>query len=349
MTSAVTSRSIRSMGLTIVVGLLISAIGVWLVARDIDLGRLAQALGSAHYEWVVAGIAAIGLTFVVRARRWAILLSPVTYRTSTIISALLVGQVLNFLLPLRVGDVVRSVLLSRASGSSVERVLGSVAIEKAWDWIALTVILAIVTLVDPLPDWFSGPARSVGFVAAIILLIFVVVVFTPRRLWLHAAPHGSKSIDRVSGRWSVLQRLAVRERVQRLLDSLSALRSGHAIARVVFWSGVTWLLGVVTNVAVMRAFGVDSWPAAMLWIVVLMIGVAVPPSIAALGIFEALSVLALTAFGIPNETALAIGLTLHVIVFVPQTIAAVLALVRQKPLGLTHPMPALLGTLKSSK
>ncbi len=59
----------------------------------------------------------------------------------------------------------------------------------------------------------------------------------------------------------------------------------------------------------------------MLLIVVLMIGVALPPSIAAIGLFEGLTILTLSAFNIPIELALAIGIALHVIIFVPPLIA----------------------------
>jgi hypothetical protein len=71
------------------------------------------------------------------------------------------------------------------------------------------------------------------------------------------------------------------------------------------------------NYAVQRAFGVDSWIAAVTLLAVLMIGVALPPSIAALGVFEGLSMLTLGIYGIPLETALAIGVALHLVVIVP--------------------------------
>jgi uncharacterized membrane protein YbhN (UPF0104 family) len=78
---------------------------------------------------------------------------------------------------------------------------------------------------------------------------------------------------------------------------------------------------------VMRAVGIDSWPAAMLLMVVLMVGVALPPSIAALGIFEALTVLTLSAFDIDGNTSLAVGLLLHMVIFVPPAIVGALLII----------------------
>jgi uncharacterized membrane protein YbhN (UPF0104 family) len=82
------------------------------------------------------------------------------------------------------------------------------------------------------------------------------------------------------------------------------------------------VLGAAINYAVQRAFGIDSWTAAAMLLAVLMIGIALPPSIAALGVFEGLTMLTLSIFGIPLETALAIGLVLHLVVVAPLIISA---------------------------
>ncbi len=302
-------RLTRSAWLSLGLGVLISAIGVWLVARDVDPAQLGRALSTADYSWALIGVVAIGTTFFVRTRRWAALLQPIRCRSSTIMAALLVGQMLNYLLPLRAGDLTRSVVLGRMPGGSVERVLGSVAVEKALDWLSLTALVLIVALVAPLPEWFVAPAHTFGIVAVLLLVGLGLIVSQRVR--------GLRLIDRLLAGIPARWRLAVLERLSRLIDGMESLRRREIIWRVGAWSALTWLLGVAANAAVMRAFGVDAWPAAMFLMAVLMVGVALPPSIAALGVFEALTVLALGAFGVPHETALAIGVTLHGVVFVP--------------------------------
>ena len=100
---------------------------------------------------------------------------------TAVLRALLTGQLLNLLLPIRVGDVVRSILLGREPSGSFARVFGSVLIEKAWDWLTLCVLVLIVTWAAPLPDWFLAPARSIGLLAALILIGFVAVAIIPER------------------------------------------------------------------------------------------------------------------------------------------------------------------------
>ena len=113
--------------------------------------------------------------------------------------------------------------------------------------------------------------------------------------------------------------------LQRLLDSLTVLRRRDTIVGAASWSAIIWSLSVVINYAVLRAFGVESWIAATTLLVVLMIGVALPPSIAALGVFEGLTMLTLSIYNVPLETALAIGLILHLVVIVPLIVCTALA------------------------
>ena len=309
--------------LLIIFGVIISAIGVWLVARDVDRDQLAHAISTADYSWVIAGILAIIMTIFTRMWRWAVLLRPIALRALTILTALLTGQVINFVLPFRAGDIVRSAMLGHAPHSSFERVLGSVAIEKAWDWITLTIIVLIVTLVMPLPDWLIGPARMVSIIAALVLIGFGAIAFSPSSV----AASGSRLIDRSVGWLPESWRQFVLERLHRLTDSLTALRRRESIGLTALWSILTWTLGIAANYAVMRAFGVDAWRAAILLMAVLMIGVTLPPSIAAIGLFEGLTILTLNVFGVPYNTALAIGVTLHLVIFVPPVIAAGLSVI----------------------
>jgi uncharacterized protein (TIRG00374 family) len=290
---------------------------VGLIARAIDPDQLALAFASLDWSWVGVAIVVTFATYYSRTRRWIVLLHPLTFRYAAVLRALLTGQLLNHLLPIRIGDVARAILLGREPGGSFARVLGSVLIEKAWDWVALCALVLAVVWAAPLPDWFLMPARSIGLLAALILIGFAAVAVIPEQ-WI---PRGLAQIDwawaGLPARW---HRLALNN-LKRLLDSLTVLRRRDTIVGAASWTAITWSLSVVINYAVLRAFGFDAWIAAMTLLAVLIIGVALPPSIAALGVLEGLSMLTLSIYDIPLETALAIGLLLHLIIVVPLIIS----------------------------
>jgi uncharacterized protein (TIRG00374 family) len=302
------------------VGIAISAIGVSLIARVIDPDRLMGALAGIQWGWVGVAIGVAIAGYFVRAQRCIVLLRPLAFHFTAVLRALLTGQLLNHLLPIRVGDVVRSLLLGREPGSNFARALGSVLIEKAWDWLGLCVVVFIAAWAAPLPDWFLIPARTIGVLAGFVLLGFVAAAMIPER-WI---PNGLAKLDRVLSRLPARWRSFVVNNLRRLLDSLTVLRRRDTLLGAAGWTAITWIISIVINYAVQCAFGVDSWIAAITLLAVLMIGVALPPSLAAIGIFEGLSMLTLSLFGIPAETALAIGLTLHLVVVVPLIIGTLI-------------------------
>ncbi len=312
-------RSPRSLA-WLALGFTFSAIIVGLIARAIDPDQLARALRNVDWVWIGVALILTLATYLVRTQRWIVLLRPLVFRTVLVLRALLTGQLLNHLLPIRVGDVVRAILLGREPGGSFARVFGSILIEKAWDWLALCIVVLIVTWAAPLPDWFLTPARSIGLLAALVLLGFVVVAVVPER-WI---PLGLVKLDRALAGLPAQWRSFILRNLQRLLDSLTVLRRRDTIVGAAIWTAITWSLSIGVNYAMQRAFGLDSWIAAATMLVVLMLGVALPPSIAALGVFEGLSMLTLSLYHVPLETALAIGLMLHLIVIAPLIVCTTL-------------------------
>jgi uncharacterized membrane protein YbhN (UPF0104 family) len=304
--------------LTVALGIVVSVVIAGFIVRDVDAARLTRALAAVDWSWIALGVIAILGTMITRVRRWAGLLRPIVLPPATLLRALLIGQVLNFVLPIRLGDVARSAVLGRAAGSSFERVLGSVAIEKAWDWLTLALMAIGVALSVPLPAWYGAPLRSIGLIAAIVLIGFGVVALAPASRW-------QPRLDRI------INRLKFADRARRLFASLVAIRNRQTIGQAAAWSLLTWGLGVAANYGVMRAYAVESWSGALVLMVALMIGITLPPSIAALGLFEGVSIAALSVVSVPLETALAIGLTLHIVIFAPPLIGAGLLLILAEP------------------
>ena len=315
-------RPIKSAAL-IILGLIVSALGVWWIARAIDLDRLVRTFQSVETRWLLAAIIAILATIFTRTWRWSMLLRPLIFTPSLVATVLLAGQMINFVLPIRLGDIVRSIWLGRAPNSSFARVFGSIVIEKAWDWLMLCAIVILCALVIPLPPWLLLPARTAGVIATMILIAFIVIATLPDVQLQRILVQVERRLAPLPARW----RTFVLENGLRLAASLIALRHRKAIIGAAVWTAATWGLGGIANYSVMRAYGVDSWSVAMLLLVVLIVGVALPPSIAAIGVFEGLTILTLSAFNISIELALAIGIALHLVIFVLPLMALGLLLV----------------------
>ena len=315
-----------------VLSLGVMLLSVWLLIRELDWAQVLGALRAADYTWVIVGVLAIVGTFFARVWRWQALLWRADLRFWPAMTALLVGQVANMVLPMRGGDLVRAMWVrpergaeqstderdvARAAGAS--EALGSVALEKVWDMLALLICALLLLALAPLPDWFSSSTWS----TAGILVIGGLVLWAGLRWQDVLFRWAALILARFPAGWDK----ALLPRLQRLAQGLNSLHSAQASGRVFVWTLVYWGLGALSNWAVMRAFGVNQPVAALFLLAALMVGNAVVPTPARLGVFEGLCVVSLGLFDVPYDLALAIGLVLHLVVMGPPLITAgVLAL-----------------------
>lgn len=122
---------------------------------------------------LLASIAFI-TAFSIRASRWRLFLQPIT-RISPIkaIQIYWVGIFINVLLPIQGGELAKSLLLKRVTGTPVSQSLPTVAMDKALDLMPALVILAIVPFI---PGIHMSPV--LWFILALVssILIGVIVV-----------------------------------------------------------------------------------------------------------------------------------------------------------------------------
>jgi uncharacterized protein (TIRG00374 family) len=277
------------------------------------------AIRGAQLTLVLAALVTVLMTTVAKAMRWRWLLYPEheRWRLRDLLAALLVGQMLNTLVPARAGDIARAYHLGEEGRVSKATVLGSVVAEKAMDMVMLALCALITVPWLYLVPWIEESTLALAITAAVAFLAVVAVAWFGERL-----------LERL---YPLFQRLPVGERLSRLgrsgVNGLQVFRSGRASLAAWLWSVVVYLLAASTNYVLFAAMDMHvPTYVGLLLMVVLYLGV-VPPSLPGkVGIFHGITVLALTAFGVSASVALAYGALLHLIVFVPPTLLGVLIL-----------------------
>ena len=88
------------------------------------------------------------LAFSIRAMRWKLFLNPIgRVRSLTVIQLFLVGVFLNFLLPIRAGELAKSLVLKRKTGISLSQSLPTITMDKAFDLLPALFVIAVVPFV----------------------------------------------------------------------------------------------------------------------------------------------------------------------------------------------------------
>jgi uncharacterized protein (TIRG00374 family) len=299
-------------------GTALSVLLLVLAFRGIDFAELGGALARTDYGLVLVAVGTIIATTMAKAARWQLLFYPRhrQRRYSKLLAILLIGQMVNIVIPARLGELARAYLVGEIEGESKALALGTIAVEKAIDLFTLLFLLVGILLSMALPRWVQEP--GIGITVAAFILMGALVL----------SAHYREQLLSVFGRLMVilpeLARARLMGQLEAAMGSLEVLRRWDVSLVVIGWSIFSWLLAASTNYVAFLALGLNlSFLAAIFLLVVLQVGVAVPSSPGKIGVFHYLCLLALSVFGVERSLALSYGLLLYFVVFLPPTLLGV--------------------------
>jgi uncharacterized protein (TIRG00374 family) len=303
------------------VGVVISALFLYLALRGLSLGDFWSAIEQANYWWLIPGVIVYFLGVWGRAWRWHYLLRPVkSITTRKMFPIVAIGYMGNNIYPARIGEALRAVVLKRREEVPISASLATIIVERVFDGV---VMLAFVFL--NLPELAKLTADS-GFVGNIQTLT----------LWGAAAFFGALAVFLLAAMfpkpaetatiWLIKRLVPDRFRDQtidlamRFLSGLEALRSPQEALMIFLTSVVIWLFETGKYWFVMHAFDFEvSFFTLMLMNGIVNLTTTIPSAPGYIGTFDAPGIAVLKAYGV--EAALAAGYTLvlHVALWFPIT------------------------------
>lgn len=306
-------------------GFCVSGVAVATFIMLFDMGQVYRSLIRANgWAMALAGVVFL-LSYLIRALRWRILLTPLARLPyGQVRDVLLTGFMVNCLFPARIGELARALVLGRVAGVSRRGALASVGVERIFDGLCLIGILSTLGLLFEVPPW----TRRLGHITSLILVVILGVV-----VWL-AFHH--RSFFLVFDRALFFLPARIRQRVtgffERFVIGTRALRSPWLVAQTVILSLLIWGLEIVVYLTVLRGFGIDlpAWSAALA-LVITNFSIATPSAPGYVGLFEAGCSGAVIALGLDKELALSYAIGIHLLLF---SIVVVSGLISMFHLGL---------------
>ena len=161
--------------------------------RNIDLGDIKQGLRKANYFWLVLTLVLALISHYSRAARWVMLIEPLGYRLKVTHAfyAVMIGYLVNFFLP-RVGEVVKCGVIYKSDKIPLNKLLGTMVIERGIDLICLVGLAIIIifiqfdllenfleknvhfNLADKIPSDFFGWMILIVSIIGTIILLFII-------------------------------------------------------------------------------------------------------------------------------------------------------------------------------
>jgi len=294
------------------VGLAVTAAGIYLAVRGVALDDARDALRDSDLLWLVPALPVFAMAIVLRALRWWSLFESGQRPPLRAISyALLLGYFFNNILPARAGEAARVIALHKRAATPKAEAVGTIVVERLFDVLALLILLFAAYPWLPEISWLRAAAIFGAVVVTVLLaLTFVIVRYDERAVRLALSPLRRIRREGVAERLEAATFNATRGFV--------ALRTPRIAARGMALTIASWATLGLSYWILTMAFHLElPFAAGILVTVAINLSLVLPSSPAALGVFEAATVVALRAFDVPQAEALTYGLILHLINLVP--------------------------------
>jgi len=312
------------------IGLALTAFFTYLALREAHLDEVKTAFLESEKGWLVPAFVVLVAAVYVRAVRWWSLYDrgrrpPI----GDVIQALLVGYFFNNVLPLRAGEAARIVALHRAAGTSRVESAATAVLERAYDLIVLLLLLFVILPWLPDVTWLRAAAWLLAVLVVVVTIVVAVLArFGTRPLELLVRPLARLPLlgaERLE--WGALN----------LDRGLAGLRHTRVALGAALWTIASWLLVGLSAWLVLLGFDLGLSPVAGLFVVITInLALVLPSSPAAIGVFEAATLLALDAYGVGRSEALSYALVYHALNFLPFILAGLIVLrlqLRSRPVG----------------
>lgn len=206
----------------------IAALFLYLAFSKADWSKMLEDFRSADYRYVLLSMLMGYAAFISRGLRWNILLDPLGKKAKAwhAVHAISIGYFANALVP-RAGEVMRCTALKETDDIPLERLFGTVVLERVIDGIILLtlILLAFITQLDNLQSFFdqalagstegaptSGIDLKVLILVALLIAVALILLFRRkiqalpvfakvRELW-SGFKEGFKSLSKVQNKWA---------------------------------------------------------------------------------------------------------------------------------------------------
>jgi uncharacterized protein (TIRG00374 family) len=326
--------------LSLSAGVILSALALFLAFRNVPFGDLLAYLTTIEYMWIIPTTILVSAAFVLRAFRWQMILNmsnSVSFRMSY--HPLTIGFMTNLILPGRLGEAARPLILNRKEGVSFTTGLATVAAERIFDAGFLLAFLSLALATVPM-DTATGISygghhlnretletlgTNLVWMCLVLLMAVFIIAFDRSRSALN------RFIDRLPDMLLFFAPPSTRQWTRR---SVSARINGlvnHAATGLLLFkhpsklaacTGITLIIWFLTALSYytmsLGCPGVDLSLMQLSFIMVIICFFIALPSVPGYwGIWEAGGVFAMTLFGVSSQSAAGFTLANHAVQLFP--------------------------------
>ena len=304
----------RGVKLKLFLGIVSSAFFLALALRNVSFAELLKALAQANYFFLIPSLILTFLVYSCRAIRWHYILMPIKpVKISQLFNITVIGFMVNNILPIRIGELVRAYILGKRESLSKSLAFATIIIERLLDGLTILSFLIPIVLLFSFPRWL----KQTGIVFLILYLgvigfLFLLNFFSQKLIQIF-----EKLVSPFSPRFA--------QRLGRMLMSFCEGLKIFKTKKQVFWiccfSCFIWVGSSLILMVFLYAFHINvPFYAPFLLLVIIATGVAIPSSPGFIGTLQFFCVTGLALFGVPKSESLAYSIVYHASQYIPVTL-----------------------------
>ncbi len=312
--------------LQLALGVAIAVAAMWLTYRSLDLDGLRSTLSGARWALLLLVLPPLALSYVFRIVRWRLLLAPLRpVPFAAAAPPLLAGFMVNSILPARVGEFVRALLLSRRTGVPRASSLATVVLARLFDGLTLTAMSLVA--VFGLWDRLAVPVRT-GLILAGAGYVLVLLFLVALRIWRARACALASMPFRLAG---LARPAALLERaLLSFADGLEILRSVRELLSVALMSLLVWFCLALSVAPAFMALSLGfEWFYPALVLILAAFGMLIPTPAGTGTVHAALAVVLPAVSSLSPAEAGALALVFHASQFLPIILAGLAAAIHE--------------------
>ena len=291
----------------VIVGLLLSALLVYLSIRGIHLRDVADGFRTFRYGYLPTVLAVLLLMQLLRSFRWGLILSPLEKIDQlSLFSVTSVGFLVIIAIPVRLGELARPYLITKKSSIKMSAALGTIVVERVLDSLTVLAIAVSVLFFTPLPPWLI---RS-----GILFLLLTLALVSAMTLMIVKREASLRVLAPLIGKLPARIAEGVNRLISHFIDGFRIMVDPVLLISVTGLSIIIWLIDVCAIYLLFLAVGFQlPVVAAFVVMIILIVGIAIPTAPGFIGNWHYFCILGLSLFGIPKTDALTFAIIYHVL------------------------------------
>ena len=248
-------------------GVIISLVGIYWAFKDFNFSDFRASIQGIDYIYLIMATFFLWGSVWLRGIRWKWLFKDNNSPTITsLYRAELIGHFGNNVLPLRLGEVLRSHIVGKENSLSKSYIFGTVILERLMDTLSLTLFILLLLLTYPLEGAVKEYIMWGGITSFVVIVVFLIII---NRIHVFQTKNKILII------------------IKKILDGLLSIRKEMVIP-VIMSSILIWCIYLLDVYLIQKAFQFNlNWPQVLTVLVISSLALSIPSAPGMIGTFHA--------------------------------------------------------------